>query len=257
MGVGELSSAALPRGFFDRPSHEVAPDLLGRVLVHGGADGVVAVRLTEVEAYGGPGEDPAAHTYRGKTPRNAVMFGPPGHLYVYFTYGMHFCANLVCLPEGSGSAVLLRAGEVVSGLDTARARRSSGRAVPPGEPGSSGGPGASGRSVSSGKLIAERDLARGPARLAVALGLLREHNGLDAIQEGAAAGRPRGSVTMLEGRPPDPAAIRSGPRTGISTAKETPWRFWIDGDPTVSPYRPHVPRRRSVAATSVGEAPRS
>ncbi|MFC4111238.1 DNA-3-methyladenine glycosylase [Nonomuraea zeae] len=241
MGVGELSSAALPRSFFDRPSHEVAPDLLGRVLVHGGLapdgladeDGRVAVRLTEVEAYGGPGEDPAAHTYRGKTPRNAVMFGPPGHLYVYFTYGMHFCANLVCLSEGSGAAVLLRAGEVVSGLETARARRSS------------------------GKPVADRDLARGPARLAVALGLLREHNGLDAVLEGSPAGRPRDSVTVLAGLTPDSAAIRSGPRTGISTAKETPWRFWIDGDPTVSPYRAHTPRRRNAAATSVGAAPRS
>ncbi|MFC4009594.1 DNA-3-methyladenine glycosylase [Nonomuraea purpurea] len=229
MGGGKLSSAALPRSFFDRPSHEVAPDLLGRVLVHGS----VAVRLTEVEAYGGPGEDPAAHTYRGKTPRNAVMFGPPGHLYVYFTYGMHFCANLVCLPDGHGSAVLLRAGEVVDGVDEARTRRSS-----------------------AGN-IRERDLARGPARLAVALGLLREHNGLDAIRDGSAAGRPRQSATMLEGSPADPSAIRSGPRTGISTAKDTPWRFWIDGDPTVSPYRAHVPRRRSAAATSVGEVPSS
>ncbi|MEV4179241.1 DNA-3-methyladenine glycosylase [Nonomuraea sp. NPDC049709] len=229
MGSGELSSAALPRSFFDRPSHEVAPDLLGRVLVHG----AVAVRLTEVEAYGGPGEDPAAHTYRGRTPRNAVMFGPPGHLYVYFTYGMHFCANLVCLPEGSGSAVLLRAGEVVAGTELARARRSAGRPV------------------------ADRDLARGPARLAVALGLLREHNGLDAILEGSPTGRPRESATMRQGRPADPATIRSGPRTGVSTAKDTPWRFWIDGDPTVSPYRAHVPRRRSTAATSVGEVPSS
>uniref|UniRef100_UPI000DE4DB6B DNA-3-methyladenine glycosylase n=1 Tax=Nonomuraea lactucae TaxID=2249762 RepID=UPI000DE4DB6B len=124
MGGGLLTSAPLPRSFFDRPSHEVAPDLLGRVLVHGSVDGCVAVRLTEVEAYGGPGEDPAAHTYRGKTDRNAVMFGPPGHLYVYFTYGMHFCANLVCLPEDHGSAVLLRAGEVVAGHDLARLRRS-------------------------------------------------------------------------------------------------------------------------------------
>ncbi|MFG1701203.1 DNA-3-methyladenine glycosylase [Nonomuraea sp. NPDC049309] len=229
MGGGQLSSAPLPRSFFDRPSHEVAPDLLGRVLVHGS----VAVRLTEVEAYGGPGEDPAAHTYRGKTPRNAVMFGPPGHLYVYFTYGMHFCANLVCLPEGFGSAVLLRAGEVVEGVAEARARRSNGRPVP------------------------DRDLARGPARLAVALGLLREHNGIDAILEGSPAGRPRQSAVVLEGRPADPATIRSGPRTGVSTAKETPWRFWIEGDPTVSPYRAHVPRRRRAAATSVGEAPSS
>ncbi|NBE93521.1 DNA-3-methyladenine glycosylase [Nonomuraea sp. KC401] len=249
MGGGQLSSAPLPRSFFDRPSPEVAPDLLGRVLVHG----PVAVRLTEVEAYGGPGEDPAAHTYRGRTPRNAVMFGPPGHVYVYFTYGMHFCANLVCLPDGSGSAVLLRAGEVVAGLDVARARRMGGQA-----------------SAGGGRRVADRDLARGPARLTVALGLLREHNGIDAIRPGAQGdtealstqdhrltGVPHGSVIMLEGSPAEPAAIRSGPRTGISTAKETPWRFWIDGDPTVSPYRAHVPRRRNAAATSVGEAPSS
>ncbi|MEV4359570.1 DNA-3-methyladenine glycosylase [Nonomuraea sp. NPDC049625] len=243
MGSGDLSSAALPRGFFDRPSHEVAPELLGRVLVHG----PVAVRLTEVEAYGGPGEDPAAHTYRGKTPRNAVMFGPPGHLYVYFTYGMHFCANLVCLPEGFGSAVLLRGGEVVAGIDEARARRTStGNGV-----------------ATSGRVIPDRDLARGPARLAVALGLLREHNGLDAIADASFAadrrltGVPHGAAAMLEGRPAEAGSIRSGPRTGISTAKDTPWRFWIDGDPTVSPYRAHVPRRRNAAATSVGGASRS
>ncbi|NUW37316.1 DNA-3-methyladenine glycosylase [Nonomuraea sp. SMC257] len=241
MGGGLLTSAPLPRSFFDRPSHEVAPDLLGRVLVHG----PVAVRLTEVEAYGGPGEDPAAHTYRGRTPRNAVMFGPPGHLYVYFTYGMHFCANLVCLPEDHGSAVLLRAGEILAGLDVARERR-----------------------LVNGdrtRRIPERDLARGPARLATALGLTREHNGLDAVLDGAPGrftelgltGVPAGAAVVLEGVPPEPDAIRSGPRTGISTAKDTPWRFWIDGDPTVSPYRAHVPRRRSTAATSVGEAPSS
>jgi DNA-3-methyladenine glycosylase len=227
-----LSAVPLPRDFFDRPSPVVAPELLGRVLVHG----PVAVRLTEVEAYGGPGEDSAAHTYRGRTPRNAVMFGEPGHLYVYFTYGMHFCANLVCLGEGHGSAVLVRAGEVVAGLEPARARR-TGR-----------------------KPVADRDLGRGPARLAVALGLAREHNGLDAIWNGPpthGVALPERAVAVLEGHPPDPALIRSGPRTGVSTAKDTPWRFWIDGDPTVSPYRPHVPRRRNAAATSVGEAPSS
>ncbi|GAA2314158.1 DNA-3-methyladenine glycosylase [Nonomuraea roseoviolacea subsp. roseoviolacea] len=253
MGGGLLTSAPLPRSFFDRPSHEVAPDLLGRVLVHG----PVAVRLTEVEAYGGPGEDPAAHTYRGRTPRNAVMFGPPGHLYVYFTYGMHFCANLVCLPEEHGSAVLLRAGEIVAGLDLARERRTV--------------------NGDGSRRIPDRDLARGPARLATALGLKREHNGLDAVVEGAPGlkgapglegapggftrlgltGVPAGAAAVLEGVPPEPDTIRSGPRTGISTAKDTPWRFWIDGDPTVSPYRAHVPRRRSTAATSVGEAPSS
>ncbi|WP_157253349.1 DNA-3-methyladenine glycosylase [Nonomuraea typhae] len=220
MGGGLLKP--LPRAFFDRPSHVVAPELLGRVLVHG----PVSLRLTEVEAYGGPGEDPAAHTYRGKTPRNAVMFGPPGHLYVYFTYGMHYCANLVCLPEEHGSAVLLRAGEIVEGLPLARERRVK---------------------------ASDRDLARGPARLAVALGLHREHNGLDAIRDFSG----NGTLAVLEGEPADPARVRSGPRTGISVAKETPWRFWIDGDPTVSPYKAHVPRRRSAAATSVGDAPSS
>lgn len=202
----------LTRDFFDRPAHEVAPELLGRVLVHGD----VGVRLTEVEAYGLPGEDPASHTYRGRTPRNAVMFGPPGRLYVYFTYGMHYCANLVCLPEGHGSAVLLRAGEVVSGLSQARARR----------------PG-----------VKDRDLARGPARLAVALGIGRPDNGLDMVGN-VMTGEPVGQVA-------------SGPRTGISTGVDTPWRFWIAGDPTVSPYRAHIPRRRNNAATSVQEAPPS
>ncbi|MEU8106312.1 DNA-3-methyladenine glycosylase [Nonomuraea muscovyensis] len=269
MGLGLLTTEPLPRSFFDRPSHEVAPDLLGRVLVHGGsgggpdggadcgsADGLVggvAVRLTEVEAYGGPGEDPAAHTYRGPTPRNAVMFGPPGHLYVYFTYGMHFCANLVCLPEGHGSAVLLRAGEVVAGHDLARLRRSGGAPAGGAAPDGDGGP-----PPRAARRVSDRDLARGPARLATALGLAREHNGIDATApRDPAAHLPGPAAVVLAGSPPEPGLIRSGPRTGISTAKETPWRFWIDGDPTVSPYRPHVPRRRSAAATSVGDAPRS
>ncbi|GAA3103361.1 DNA-3-methyladenine glycosylase [Streptosporangium carneum] len=177
----------------------------------------MAVRLTEVEAYGLPGQDPASHTFRGRTPRNAVMFGPPGHLYVYFTYGMHFCANLVCLPEGVGSGVLLRAGEVVSGAETAMARRTTG----------------------ASRAVTGRDLARGPARLAVALGFTREHDGLDACPA-----VPAGPLTVLGGDPAKPASIRSGPRTGVSSGRETPWRFWIDGDRTVSPYRPHVPRRR-------------
>jgi DNA-3-methyladenine glycosylase len=177
-----------------------------------GSGGVV-VRLTEVEAYGGLGEDPPSHAYRGRTGRNAVMFGPAGFLYVYFTYGMHWCANVVCGPAGTASAVLLRAGEVVEGIDTARSRRSAGRAVP-----------------------ADRDLARGPARLAAALGL-----------DGTATGTP-----LLDGlgpahlRPPvspvDPATVRTGPRVGVSTGAETPWRFWLAGEPTVSPYRRQAPR---------------
>ncbi|MGV9778084.1 DNA-3-methyladenine glycosylase [Streptosporangium sp. NPDC003464] len=212
-GPGEpvlAGSVPLTREFFDRPGHEVAPDLLGRVIVHG----PVSVRLTEVEAYGTPGEDPASHTYRGRTPRNAVMFGPPGHLYVYFTYGMHYCANIVCLPEGVGSGVLLRAGEVVAGAEVARARRTAG----------------------ASRTVTARDLARGPARLAVALGFTRQDDGLDVC--------PPGPVNVLRGDPPGEGEIRSGPRTGVSSARETPWRFWVDGDSTVSPYRAHVPRRR-------------
>ncbi|MFS1303733.1 DNA-3-methyladenine glycosylase [Streptosporangium longisporum] len=217
--------ARLVRDFFDRPAHQVAPDLLGRVLVHG----PVALRITETEAYGVPGEDPASHTYRGRTARNAVMFGPPGHLYVYFTYGMHFCANLTCLPEGIGSGVLLRAGEVISGAERALARRTAG----------------------SGRVVKHDDLAKGPARLAVALGFTREHNGLDACVSGSLPQSPQSpgsseilELSVLEGEPAAPSSIRSGPRTGVSSAQETPWRFWIDADPTVSPHRPHVPRRR-------------
>ncbi|MEU9889544.1 DNA-3-methyladenine glycosylase [Sphaerisporangium sp. NPDC051011] len=214
-----MGERLLDREFFDRPSAEVAPALLGRVLVHG----PVAVRLTEVEAYGPPGEDPASHTYRGRTPRNAVMFGPPGHLYVYFTYGMHFCANLVCLPEGMGSGVLLRAAEVIEGADLVRTRRHRPATAP--------------ALTRPGRPLPERDLARGPARLAVALGIGRTHNGLDCCAEG-------GAFRVLEGHPADPALIRSGPRTGVSSAADVPWRFWIDADPTVSPYRKHVPKTR-------------
>ncbi|GAA3833497.1 DNA-3-methyladenine glycosylase [Sphaerisporangium flaviroseum] len=224
-----MGERILDREFFDRPSFETAPGLLGRVLVHG----PVAVRLTEVEAYGPPGEDPASHTYRGRTPRNSVMFGPPGHLYVYFTYGMHYCVNLVCLPEGMGSGVLLRAGEVIEGVEVARTRRHRPSTTPP----------LTGRN----RTIHERDLARGPARLAVALGLGREHNGLDCCSEsgpGVESGSGSAELRVLEGDPVDPTLIRSGPRTGVSSAADTPWRFWIEGDPTVSPYRKHVPKTR-------------
>ena len=207
-----MSGALLTRDFFDRPVDEVAPALLGQVLRHGTPEGEVAVRLTEVEAYAGP-LDPASHAFRGRTARNAVMFGPPGHVYVYFTYGMHFCMNLVCGPDGTSMAVLLRGGEVIEGEETARARRP--------------------RST-------VRDLARGPARLCRALGVAREQNGLDVCSPG-------GSLTVHAGEAVGPGLIRTGPRTGVNGAKEVPWRFWIDGDPTVSPYRAHVPRRRRKA----------
>ena len=213
----------IPRNFFARPSVEVAPDLLGCVLEHETADGLVAVELTEVEAYAGR-SDPASHAYRGKTARNAVMFGPPGHAYVYFTYGMHFCVNMVCLgQEGSASAVLLRAGAIIAGEDLARARRTRGP-VPEGM-----------------ARIAPRDLARGPARLCQALGIDRSQDGADLVSAGA-------PLRMLSrtGNPARSGKIVTGPRVGVSSAAEIPWRFWYEGDPTVSLYRAHVPRQRKL-----------
>ena len=221
----------IPRNFFARPSVEVAPDLLGCVLEHETADGLVAVELTEVEAYAGR-SDPASHAYRGKTARNAVMFGPPGHAYVYFTYGMHFCVNVVCLgEEGSASAVLLRAGRVIAGEELACARRTRGTTA-----------------------IAPRDLARGPARLCQALGIDRSQNGADMVSAGSplrmlsGAGNPARSALLASGdetliHPATPRRIVTGPRVGVSSAAEIPWRFWYDGDPTVSVYRAHVPRQ--------------
>lgn len=142
----------LPREFFDRPVLEVAPDLLGRVLVRNTAEGPIELRLTEVEAYDGP-NDPGSHAYRSRTARNDVMFGPPGHAYVYFTYGMWHCLNLVCGPEGTASGVLLRAGEITKGADLTRKRRLSARN--------------------------DKELAKGPARLATALDVDRALNGTD------------------------------------------------------------------------------
>jgi DNA-3-methyladenine glycosylase len=197
--------APVGRAFYERPVLEVARDLLGAVVVHA----QVAVRLTEVEAYAGD-VDPASHAFRGQTPRNTVMFGPAGHAYVYFTYGMHFCVNLVCGSAGHASAVLLRAGQVVDGLDVARARRRGAR---------------------------DRDLARGPARLTLALGVDHECNGVDVTRRDA-------PLRVLRGDPVPEAVVRRGPRVGVNAAPELPWRLWVDGDPTVSVYRPHVPRKR-------------
>jgi len=151
-----VTTGLIPREFLGRPAQEVAPDLLGCVFEHETADGLVAVALTEVEAYAGE-VDPASHAYRGRTVRNAVMFGPAGHAYVYFTYGMHFCVNVVCMPPGTASAVLLRAGQVIAGEELARARR--------------------------GPASTPRDLARGPARLCQALGIDRRLDGADLSDE--------------------------------------------------------------------------
>ncbi|MFC5146678.1 DNA-3-methyladenine glycosylase [Streptomyces aureoversilis] len=202
----------IARDFFDRPVLEVAPELLGRTLVRTTSDGPIEVRITEVEAYAGEA-DPGSHAYRGRTERNASMFGPPGHAYVYFIYGMWFSLNLVCGEEGTASGVLLRAGEVIKGQDLARERRPKARK--------------------------DRELAQGPARLATALSVDRSLNGTDVC---AGPGAP---LAVLAGHPLSPDRIRNGPRTGVGGEGAThPWRFWVDGDPTVSPYRAHVPRHR-------------
>jgi DNA-3-methyladenine glycosylase len=241
----------LPRDFFARPSVEVAPDLLGCVLEHETADGLVAVELTEVEAYAGA-SDPASHAYRGKTRRNAVMFGPPGHAYVYFTYGMYFCVNLVCRGEAGpagqagASAVLLRAGAIVAGEELARARRTRGRGPSPASPSpaspspASPSPASSGgTSPSATSAVVSRDLARGPARLCLALGIDRALDGADACV-------PSSSLRIGTGAEPASRSVKiaNGPRVGVSSAAEIPWRFWLEGDPTVSVYRAAVPRRR-------------
>ncbi len=215
-GNGAAPGSLLPRAFFDRAAFEVAPELLGQVIEHEAADGTVAVALTEVEAYAGM-LDAASHAYRGPTRRNEVMFGPPGHAYVYFTYGMHFCVNLVCQAEGTAAAVLVRAGRVIDGEQLARARRAARRSAAP-------------RSD-------DRDLARGPGRLCQALAI-------DAATGGADVCDPASPLRARRGEPVPPGVIRRGPRTGVRGAAELPWRFWISGDPTVSPYRPHVARAR-------------
>jgi DNA-3-methyladenine glycosylase len=220
----------MPREFFARPSVPVAPDLLGCVLEHQTEAGLVAVELTEVEAYAGA-SDPASHAYRGKTARNAVMFGPPGHAYVYFTYGMHFCVNLVCLGNGSASAVLLRAGRIIEGEELARVRRT-------------GGVRRDGEPPRAGRVVPYRDLARGPARLCQALDIDRSLDGADVCVPDSPL-RMRWPDASTTGRSAE-RKVASGPRVGISVAAEVPWRFWIEGEPTVSAYRPATPRRRKL-----------
>jgi len=193
-----------------RPSVEVAPLLLGAI-VHGRG---VSVRLTEVEAYLGE-VDPGSHAFRGETRRNRVMYGEPGHLYTYFTYGMHVCANVVCSPPGTATAVLLRAGEVVDGIELARERRTTSKV--------------------------DADLARGPARLVVALGIELGDDGLDLDN---------GDVTLELAE--ERSSFVQGPRTGVAGdggGADYPWRFWIPGDSTVSPYKASVPKKRTRSAT--------
>jgi DNA-3-methyladenine glycosylase len=193
------------------PPEVVAPSLLGCLLVTDRPEGRVVLRLTEVEAYSGNGTDPAAHSHRGPTPRAAIMFGPPGRLYVYFSYGVHWCANVVVGREGEGSAVLLRAGEVVAGESLAHSRRPAARLA--------------------------RDLARGPARLSSALAIGPGDLDADLLS-------PDSSVRLHRG--PAPHAVSAGPRVGISQATDLPWRFWETDAPSVSVFRAGgKPRRRA------------
>jgi DNA-3-methyladenine glycosylase len=201
------STRRLPRSFFARPSPEVGPDLLGRILVRKVSDGrLLTARIVEAEAY--QEDDPASHSFRGRTNRTEVMFGPPGHAYVYFTYGMHHCMNVVTGSTGEGSAVLLRAAEPLEGLEEMARRRGTN------DP---------------------RALCSGPGRLCQALGIDRAENGLDLVR-----GR---LLWLLEGAPVAPSTIRVGPRVGITSGTERPWRFSVQGDRFVSRARPAVPVR--------------
>ncbi|WP_235933469.1 DNA-3-methyladenine glycosylase [Corynebacterium qintianiae] len=186
---------------FTQTADVVAPQLLGCVVEHDG----VAVRLTEVEAYLGA-DDEAAHTYRGKTARNAAMFGPPGRLYVYFSYGIHFNGNIVCAPEGLGQGCLMRGGEVVAGEELARERRQRPERAP----------------------IPHENLARGPGNLGQALGLTLADNGTPVV---------------LSSREEEPEWA-AGPRVGISKNADAPLRFWVPGDRTVSTPRGRPRGRR-------------
>jgi DNA-3-methyladenine glycosylase len=196
----------LPRSFFARPSTEVAPDLLGRVLVRVLPDGSrLAARLVEVEAY--EQGDPASHSFKGRpTPRTEVMFGPPGRLYVYFTYGQHFCSNVVTGQDGVGSAVLLRAAEPLDGLELMGVHRGT---------------------------DAVRLLCSGPARLTQAFAIARPDNGADLVKDRA--------LFLLSGSPPARRAIARSTRVGVNVGAERRWRFFERGSRYVSPGRPAVP----------------
>jgi DNA-3-methyladenine glycosylase len=189
-------SSVLRRPFYERSSLEVAPELLHKVLVCGRR----AVRIVEVEAYEGA-DDPASHAFRGMTPRNATMFGPPGRLYVYFTYGMHWCANVVCGPVGEATAVLLRAGAPLRGLAAMREARPAARH--------------------------DRDLCSGPAKLCQALGIDRAQDGANLLSGD------RGVRIVDDGTAPPARPTRSG-RIGLSVAGDRPWRWYVPGDPNVS-----------------------
>lgn len=188
----------LVREFFARPAPTVAPELVGKLLVR--ADDCLVARIVETEAY--TQEDPACHGHRGPTTRNAPLFGPPGHAYVYFTYGMHWCCNTATGSVGRGEGVLLRAAEPLEGLDRMRARR--------------------GR-------VSDRDLLRGPARLAQAYGLDGSWSGTDLCAGGPLYLADDGTTLP----------VAAGPRVGVATAADIAWRFVADGSLWASPYKRH------------------
>jgi DNA-3-methyladenine glycosylase len=195
------SGRPLPRSFYARDSLVLAPELLNKLLVTTTDDGVrLAARIVEVEAYCGS-DDPGSHAYRGMTPRTEVMFGAPGHLYVYFTYGMHWCANVVATKDGDAAAVLLRAAAPVDGIDVMRSRRVKARR--------------------------DRDLLAGPARLCQAFGLTGADNGADVV---------RGPVRVLDDGVPPPAELGISPRIGLAPGRgdDFAWRYFVPGDPNVS-----------------------
>ena len=196
----------LPRSFFARRSTQVAPDLLGRILVRALPDGSrLAARIVEVEAY--EQGDPASHSFKGRpTARTEVMFGPPGRLYVYFTYGQHFCSNVVTGSDGVGSAVLLRAAEPIEGLQVMGLNR-----------GTDG----------------VRQLCSGPARLTQAFGIARAENGVDLVEHP--------SLFLVSGSAPAPRAVGRSTRVGVNVGIERRWRYFERGSPFVSPGRPAVP----------------
>jgi DNA-3-methyladenine glycosylase len=211
-----IVGSVLSRDFYARDGREVAPELLNKVLVHGDR----AVRIVEVEAYAGE-EDPASHAFRGETPRTRVMFGPPGHLYVYFTYGMHWCANAVCGPTGTASAVLLRAGAPLVGVDRMRESRPAARR--------------------------DRDLANGPAKMCQALGVDGSADGSDLVGG-------TGPVIVDDGVAP-PVEPGVSTRIGISAGLDHPWRWFVPEDPYVSVGRPgpSTGRRRRSRPTATEE----
>jgi DNA-3-methyladenine glycosylase len=212
-----VTPTRLPRAFYARPATEVAPALLGHVLVRALPDGTrAAARIVEVEAYGP--DDPASHAFRGMTPRNAVMFGPPGHLYVYFTYGMHFCMNAVTGRAGEGTAVLVRACEPLEGVEGMRSRRGRDRIL---------------------------ELCSGPGRLTQALGVARSEDGADLVD---------GDRVWVE-RGSRPGGIDTGIRVGVHETTRS-WRYWLEGNPFVSRGRPgpttraRAPRAPRVRSTT-------